>query len=67
MINNTGNGSNELVMQGCKNFQKSRSHLKILGVRASKFHTKSPQIFGITVEILVPTATWRLCTPVLPG
>jgi hypothetical protein len=38
-----------------KIFQKSRSHLKILGARRvkwSKFHTEKPQILGVTVQNL---------------
>jgi hypothetical protein len=43
-------------------FQKSSSHLKILGARNvtwSKFHTDDPQILGATVQNLVVRATWR--------
>lgn len=37
-------------------FQKSRPHLKILGVRKvtnSKVHTEGPQIFGVTIKNVV--------------
>ena len=47
---------NLTFMQGLRDFQKSNSHLKILGVRRvkrSKFHTEDPQILGATVQNVV--------------
>jgi len=47
--------------KGAQIFQKSRSHLKILGARRviwSKFHTEDPQILGVIVEKVVARATW---------
>ena len=44
-------------------FQKSMSHLKILGARRatwSKFHTQGPQILGATIQNLVDTVTRHL-------
>jgi hypothetical protein len=51
-------------------FQKSSSHLKILGawrLTCSNFHTKDPQILVMTVQNLFNMATWwkgfvHLCT-----
>jgi hypothetical protein len=45
-----------------KFFQKSRTHLKILGARRvtwSRLNTEDPQILGIVVQILIVTETWR--------
>ena len=49
-------------MQGAKLFQKSRSHLKILGARRvtrSEFHTEDSQILGTIIQDLVTSATWH--------
>jgi hypothetical protein len=49
--------------RGAQIFQKSRSHLKILGARRvtwSKFRTEDPQILGATVQNLVAR---DFCTP----
>jgi len=49
-------------------FQKSRSHLKILGARrvtCGKSHTKGPQILRATVQNLVSRVAQVLCTPEL--
>ena len=53
-------------------FQKSRRHLKILGVRSVTLKQVTccdPQISVSTVQTLVETATWhlRMCTPALQG
>ena len=40
-------------------FEKSRSHLKILGARrVTKFHTENPQALGATVHNVIATAIW---------
>jgi len=44
-------------------FQKSRSHLQILGARRatkSKFYAGGPQMLGATVRDLLASAKWRL-------
>jgi len=51
-------------------FQKSRRHLKIVGVRSVSLKQVTfcdPQISVATVQTLVATATWHLgmCTPAL--
>jgi hypothetical protein len=49
---------------GAQIFEKSRSHLKILGVRRvtwCTFHTQDPQILDTTIQNFFATATW------LPG
>jgi hypothetical protein len=49
-------------MQGAKLFQKSSSHLKILGARRltrSECHTEDSQILGIILQDLVTSATWH--------
>lgn len=49
--------------QGCTNFEKCRSYHKFQGARpvtCSKFHTKDPQIIGVTVQNLVTMANWCL-------
>jgi hypothetical protein len=49
-------------VHGCINFQKSCSHLKILGAQRvirSKFHTEGPQILGATVHNVASTTNWR--------
>ena len=51
-------------------FQKSRPHLKILGIRKianSKAHTDGPQIFGVTIKMWPPErpGIHDLCTPAL--
>jgi hypothetical protein len=46
--------------RGAQIFQKSRSQLKILGIRritSSKFHTEDPQILGATAQNVVATTT----------
>jgi hypothetical protein len=51
-----------LENRGPQIFQKSISHLKVLGAQKSdtqQFHTEDAYILGVTVQILVPTATWR--------
>ena len=48
-------------MQGYTNFPISTRHLTILGARRvawSTFHTRDPQIIGITVQKLITLATW---------
>jgi hypothetical protein len=47
--------------QDCTNFQKSRSHLKILGarkVKRSMVYTEEPHILGATKQYLAATLTW---------
>jgi len=43
-------------------FRKSRSHIRITGVRRmtwSRFHTEDPNIIGVTVQNVVSRVTWR--------
>ena len=51
-------------------FQKSKSHLKILGARRvtwSKFHTEDPQILGATILTYLLTPWSRVLLEKLPG
>jgi hypothetical protein len=50
-----------LSSRGAQIFQKSRSHLKILGARRvmwSKFHNENPETLCATAENLCVTASW---------
>jgi hypothetical protein len=49
---------------GATIFQRSRTHLKILGTRnvmQSKFYTEKPQTLGAKIINVVRMTTWRPC------
>jgi len=47
------------MRQGCTRLKKTRSHLKIIGVRWKKLRKPNTQISGATIQNLVARPTWR--------